>query len=93
MEVVCPYPKLDATTSIKFKQEINSVIEQRPLVLLINLKNVIQMDSSGLGCLVASLRKVRELGGELVLCSLSSQVQELFDLTSVNSIFKVVPTS
>lgn len=91
LEVICPHPKLDATTVPAFRSQLNSAMEQRPLVLLINLQNVEQMDSSGLGCLIASLRKIRELGGEMALCSVSSQVQELFELTCVNTIFKIVP--
>jgi anti-anti-sigma factor len=90
-EIVCPYTRLDITTVPKFRQELNSLIQQKPLVLLINLKNVEQMDSSGLGCLVSSLRKIREVGGEMALCSVSGQVTELFELTNVNRIFKIVP--
>jgi len=89
-EIICPYPRLDASTVPKFRHEVNSAIEQKPLVLLINLKNVEQMDSSGLGCLITSLRKIREGGGELALCNVSGQVKELFDLTSVNRIFKII---
>jgi anti-anti-sigma factor len=91
LELVCPYTSLDVTTVPKFRQEINALIGQKPLVLLINLKNVEQIDSSGLGCLVATLRKVREVGGELALCSVSGQVTELFELTSVDKLFKIVP--
>jgi len=92
-EIICPYDRLDATTVPKFRQELNLIIQQKPLVLLINLKNVEQMDSSGLGCLVSSLRKIREVGGEMALCSVSGQVTELFELTCVDTIFKIVPST
>jgi anti-anti-sigma factor len=90
-EVICPFTKLDATNVTKFRSEVNLAINQKPMVLLINLKNVIQMDSTGLGCLVATLRKIREIGGEMALCSVSGQVTELFELTNVNKIFKIIP--
>ncbi len=93
-EIVCPYSKLDVTTAPKFKLQVNSEIEKKPLVLVINLKNVTQMDSTGLGCLVTILRKIREVGGEMAISSVSGQVSELFELTCMDKIFKVIqPTS
>lgn len=89
-EVICPYAILDGTTAPQFKLEVSSEIAKKPLVLVINLKNVTHMDSTGLGCLVTILRKIREIGGEMAITSVSGQVKELFELTSVDKIFKVI---
>jgi anti-anti-sigma factor len=89
-EVICPYSNLDASTVPKFKLQVSAEIEKKPLVLLINLKNVTQMDSTGLGCLVTILRKIREVGGEMAISSVTGQVSELFELTCMDKIFKVI---
>ncbi len=92
-EFVCPYESLDVLTVPKFRKELDMIIAEKPLVLLVNLKNVNQMDSRGFGSLITSLRKVREVGGEMAICSISAQVEELFELTSARKIFKIVPAN
>jgi anti-sigma B factor antagonist len=88
--VSCPHDRLDSVNAPKFKAEISQAIAtNKPHLLMVNLQNVRYMDSSGLGCLISCLKAARATGGELVLCSVNSQVQALFELTSVDNIFKI----
>ncbi|MFN5924751.1 MAG: STAS domain-containing protein, partial [Pseudanabaena sp.] len=50
------------------------------------------MDSSGLGALVSALKLIRNSNGEMVICAANDQVKMLFELTSMNKIFKIYPT-
>lgn len=50
------------------------------------------IDSSGLGALVSMSRKVRETGGELRLAGLNEDLRALFELTKLDTLFRIVDT-
>jgi len=92
VRVMQPSGRLDVTNVNQFRREVTDIALLKPKFLLIDLKGISFMDSSGLGALVAALKTIRTAGGELALCSPSDQVQMLFDLTSMGTIFKVYPS-
>jgi anti-anti-sigma factor len=49
------------------------------------------VDSSGLGAIVAALKSLRSVGGELALCQPSEQVKTLLEITGLERIIKVYP--
>ncbi len=57
--------------------------------LIISLSEVKYMSSAGVALLIKILTKVRVSGGELVLCNLTSTVQNLLDITKLSEVFKV----
>ena len=61
----------------------------KPTLVLVNLQDVIFMDSAGLGGLVAILKAVRLSGSEFCLSSLSEQIKIIFDLTKMGNVFKI----
>jgi anti-sigma B factor antagonist len=88
-KVMQPSGRLDVTNVNQFRREVTDIATSNPKFLLIDLKDISFMDSSGLGALVAALKTIRNSGGELAICSPTDQVQMLFDLTSMSSIFKI----
>ena len=50
------------------------------------------IDSSGLGVLVSLAKRVREVGGDLVLANLNEDLRTLFELTKLDTLFKILPT-
>lgn len=91
LEVVRPSGILDATQANQFRREVSYRLEKKPEILLINLQNVTFIDSSGLGALVSALKMVRMAGAKLFICSINDQVRMLFELTSMDRVFKVYP--
>ncbi len=89
VRVMQPSGRLDVTNVNQFRREVIDIALSKPKILLIDLKDVSFMDSSGLGALVAALKTIRNSGGELALCAPMDQVQMLFDLTNMATIFKV----
>lgn len=47
------------------------------------------IDSSGLGILISLSKRVRELDGELRLASLNEDLQRLFELTKLHTLFEI----
>jgi len=89
VRVIQPLGRLDVTSATKFRREITEVAATKPKYLLIDLTDVSFMDSSGLGALVSALKSIRTVDGDMAICSLSEQVQMLFELTSMSKIFKI----
>ena len=51
------------------------------------------IDSSGLGVLVSLSKKIREQGGELRLAGLNADLQTLFELTKLDTLFAITRTA
>jgi anti-sigma B factor antagonist len=80
---------LDSTKSNQFRQEICELLDDEVDVIIIDFKDVTFMDSSGLGALVMSLKNVRSAGSKLFICSVNEQIKMLFELTSMDRVFKI----
>jgi stage II sporulation protein AA (anti-sigma F factor antagonist) len=55
--------------------------------IILNLEDVSFMDSSGLGVVLGRYKEVIQLGGEMVVCSISPPVKRLFEMSGL---FKIV---
>ncbi len=88
-EVYQPSGILDGTQAEQFRQQIKRLLQTKPEVIVIDFKDVTFMDSSGLGALVLSLKTVRSEGAKLFLCSINDQISMLFELTSMDKVFKI----
>jgi anti-anti-sigma factor len=89
VKVIRPNGVLDGTKTAQFRGEINDVLNPMPDLLLVDLKEVTFMDSSGLGALVIALKKVRTKGSQLCVCSANEQIRMLFELTSLDQVFHI----
>ena len=58
--------------------------------LLVDLRNVTFIDSSGLGALVYGLREAKRKNGEVRVTGLSEHVSSMFTVTRLNKIFEIV---
>ena len=57
--------------------------------ILLNLRNVDYIDSSGLGELVSAFTSMRSQGGELKLLNLSKRVRALLQITKLLTVFDI----
>jgi anti-sigma B factor antagonist len=60
--------------------------------VVFDLAQVRQLDSSGLGSIVACLKHMRTAGGDLKLCGMSKQIRTLFELVRMHHIFDIFNT-
>jgi anti-sigma B factor antagonist len=93
-DVVCIVPemkRIDAAEAIAFKGRLAEIIDEGSLLLLLNLKHVEFVDSSGLGAIISTLRAVGTKG-EVKLCHVGEQVMKLLNLTRLDKVLEVYPT-
>jgi anti-anti-sigma factor len=70
------------------KNRLISEIEKGNKQIVVNLGEVEFTDSSFLGALLAGHKTAIENGGGIALCELQPQVQNVFEVTYMNRIFK-----
>ncbi len=83
--------RLDASTMQAFKDEFSGLMGDPPARLVVDLKDVSFIDSSGLGSLISVLRSVRRTGGDLKLVDLPERIQAVFELTRLHKVFEICP--
>ena len=89
IKVVQPSGALDATKSQEFREEVIKLLDNQPKIVLVDLKDITFMDSSGLGSLVLAFKTLRAADTKLVLCSINEQVKILFELTGMDKVFEI----
>lgn len=90
IRIVEPSGILDSSKSEEFKQIVDSVLTSEAQVLLLDLKNITFVDSSGLGTLVVALKQLKAADRKMYICSINDQVRMLFELTSMDRVFDVL---
>ena len=73
----------------ELKQKVLQELEGDARKFLIDFTGTGYIDSSGLGVLVSLSKKVREQGGELRLSSLNEDLRTLFELTKLDTLFRI----
>lgn len=81
-------PRIDASVAIQFKDQMRKAVQDDHRRVLLNLEQVTFVDSSGLGAIVAAMKL---LGNErkLELASLTADVDKVFRLTRMDSVFVI----
>lgn len=83
--------RLDAHNSNEFKSQMLSLFEGGKNNMVIDLKGVRFIDSSGLGALVSGFKNATARNGSLKLCGLQAQVKSMFELTRLHRVFEIFP--
>ena len=76
----------------ELKQKVLDELEKGERKFLIDFAQTGYIDSSGLGVLVSLSKKIREHGGELRLADLNDDLQTLFELTKLDTLFQIAET-
>lgn len=81
--------RLDAKAANDIKEKMYALEFGKDGKVLLNLSGVSFIDSSGLGLVVSTFRRLREQGGDLVLCGLTPPVRTIFELTRLHRVFDI----
>lgn len=89
IQVFQPSRILSSSTTGDLLEGINQSIEAGTTNVLVNLQNVMFMDSSGLAALVIALKRVRAVHGRFALCSLNGQAKMLLEQSGMEKVFDI----
>ncbi|GHH98767.1 anti-sigma factor antagonist [Neobacillus kokaensis] len=79
--------EIDAFTAPKLREELLQLSEGQKVI--INLKDVSYLDSTGLGVFVGLFKQLEKTNGELHLLELSDRLKRLFELTGLSHVMKI----
>ncbi|MBD2532034.1 STAS domain-containing protein [Nostoc flagelliforme FACHB-838] len=79
---------LDGIRGNELRREVSGILANGADILLLDMKEVNFIDSSGLGALVSAMQMTRNANAKLFVCSISDQVRMLFELTKMDRIFQ-----
>ncbi|GAE91302.1 anti-sigma F factor antagonist [Gracilibacillus boraciitolerans JCM 21714] len=80
--------ELDHHSAARLKIDWQSQLNKKGIKhVVLNLSELHFMDSSGLGVVLGRYKEVKQLGGEMIVCSINPAVKRLFDMSGL---FKIV---
>jgi anti-sigma B factor antagonist len=71
-----------------FRRHVDALLKSGRLKILVDLADVTQIDSSGVGMMVAQQKLVQHNGGDIRLLRLNSRGQRLFGLLKLRTTFE-----
>ena len=92
MLVVVKEERLDAHNSGHLKQELSSLFEAGKTKVVVDLKEVRFIDSSGLGALVSGFKNASSRQAGIRLSSLQSQVNSKYELNRPHMVYDIYTT-
>jgi len=78
--------RLDSASAPTFKQYFLDTVNENCQKVVLDLSNVLFMDSSGLGVLISSLKHLNSQGS-IILIGIQANVQALMTLTRMDRLF------
>jgi len=83
--------RIDAAVAIQFKDSMRAETEGSAGRVILDLRQVDFIDSSGLGAIVAAMKQLGA-GRKLDLAGLTPTVESVFRLTRMDTVFSLFPT-
>jgi anti-sigma B factor antagonist len=75
-----------------FREKIRSLLQEGFSKIVVDMKGVRWISSTGLGTLIAALTSVKNKNGELRLAHVTEKVESLFAITQLVKVFKTYET-
>jgi len=81
--------EIDFHSSPELRKNLTSILDQPTAKVLINLKQVKYIDSSGLATFVEALQKMKRTNGKLALTDLNPSVRSVFEIAKLDRVFSL----
>ncbi|MEW9919909.1 STAS domain-containing protein [Marimonas sp. MJW-29] len=81
-------PRIDAPAAVEFKETMRRLTQAAPPRVLLDLSEVTFIDSSGLGAIVGAMKQLAP-AHSLELACLTPNVERVFRLTRLDSVFRI----
>jgi anti-sigma B factor antagonist len=75
----------------QINDKINALLDEEKKKIIIDLKQVEWMNSSGLGILIGAIQTLKNNGGQLVLIHVSDRIENLLKITKLINVFSIKP--
>ncbi|MCB9558636.1 MAG: STAS domain-containing protein [Deltaproteobacteria bacterium] len=84
--------RLDALTALELRPTIDRLVEQKKSKVVVDMANLTNIDSSGVGALVSLFKRSRMLGGDVKIANLQGKPLQIFQLLRLDRAFDIFDT-
>ena len=81
--------RLDATTTIKLENAINQLIDAKNIRVVVDFNKVDYLSSAGMRLLLSMTKRLKTMGGQLVLCAIHDDVMEIIKMAGFEQILNI----
>jgi len=81
--------RLDATTAPVAGKTIKKILKRDCLRMIFDFSTLDYLSSGGLKVILGAAKELKRKEGQIVLCSLSKFVREIFDVSGLNSLIPI----
>jgi anti-sigma B factor antagonist len=79
--------EIDVYTAPQLRERLIALVEGGSRQVIVDLSRVEFLDSTGLGVLVGALKRLRVVGGELLLVCAQERLLKIFRITGLDRVF------
>jgi anti-anti-sigma factor len=84
--------RIDSTAAVEFEERLIQVIDTGCKNLVVDFLKIQFISSAGLRVLLLAAKKLKPYGGKVLLCNMSKDVREVFDISGFSTIFDIHET-
>jgi anti-anti-sigma factor len=84
--------RLDANTAPVADKTIKKILKSDCLRMIFDFSTMDYLSSGGLKVILGATKELRRKDGQIVLCSLSKFIKEIFEVSGINSLIPITDT-
>lgn len=84
--------RFDAYSAPQVNEWLEEALAHKPPNIIVNMENVVFVDSTALATLVQAMKRCRQNDGDLRLSHLKQPVLMIFELTRLDRAFEIYPS-
>ena len=81
--------EIDVYTAPRLRQSIADLVTAGARLVVVDMKDIDFLDSTGVGVLVQALRRLQARDGDLVIVVTQEKILKIFDITGLNRAFSI----
>ncbi len=89
INIVSVEGRLDTTNYGELEHHLSSLTDNDEVQILLDLSKLEYISSSGLRILLMFLKKIKAAEGRFMLCSMSNDIKEIFEISGFINIFEI----
>ena len=90
--ILTPVGRLDVNNSESFREHLLQVIGDGTKNIILDCQSLDYISSGGLRVVLEGAKKIWQIEGKLVLCSLKDYLKEVFEITQFDTLLPIAET-
>ncbi len=83
--------RLDQSQAVQLEAILQELLSEGHNRLIVDMAGVDYINSGGLRCLVTAWRLARQENGDILLCSMTPRVYDIFKMIGFDKVFRIFP--